>query len=123
LRKFGLTVGTALFVLTAVSWYRADVRTTSILAAAAAGLLVLGLVLPEALRPIDKAWMALAMVLAWINTRIILTVLFFIVFTPAGLVMSVFRDPLNRKFRDGQSTYWLRRDGKTRNRVLYERQF
>jgi hypothetical protein len=123
LRKFGLTVGTALLGLGAVSWYRGSVRTASILSAAGGVLLVLGLVLPQALRPIEKAWMALAMVLSWINTRIILTLLFYFVFTPVGLVMRVFRDPLNRKFREGNSTCWIRREAKAHSRTSYERLF
>jgi len=76
-----------------------------------------------ALGPVERGWMAVAMVLAWINTRIILTVLFALVFTPVGLVMRLLRDPLNLKFRDGRSSYWIRRDAKSFERLQYERQF
>ena len=123
LRKFGLTVGTALLVIGAVSRLRGHESVSLGLAAAGGLLLVLGLVLPQALGPIEKAWMALAMVLAWINTRIILSVLFVAAFTPVGLVRRMIHDPLERKFRDGKSTYWVPRERKPAGRVQYERQF
>jgi hypothetical protein len=123
LRKFGLTVGTALLVLGGVSRFRGHESVSLGLWAAGGLLFVLGLVLPQALGPIEKAWMGFAMVLAWINTRIILTVLFFVAFTPVGLVRRMFSDSLDRKFRDGRSTYWLPRERKPAGRVQYERQF
>ena len=123
LRKFGLTVGTAFLVLGGVSRLRGHESVSLGLLGAGAVLFVLGLVLPQALRPIEKGWMAFAMVLSWINTRIILTVLFFVAFTPLGLVRRMFKDSLDRKFRDGQSTYWHPRERKPAGRVQYERQF
>lgn len=123
LRKFGLTVGAALLVLGGVSGYRGGTWLPSVLGAAGGSLLLLGMVLPEALGPIERAWMALAAVLSWISTRIILTLLFYVAFTPIGLIMRIFRDPLNRKLRDGSSSYWIRRGRKGHDRVAYERQF
>jgi hypothetical protein len=123
LRKFGLSVGTVLLVIGAVSRLRGH-ESVSLGLGVVGGLLVLfGLVLPRALGPVEKAWMAFAMVLAWINTRIILSVLFFVAFTPVGLVRRMIHDPLERKFRDGKSTYWVPRERKSAGRVQYERQF
>ncbi len=44
--------------------------------------------------------MAFAVVLGHVNTRIILTLLYYLVMTPVGLVMRLFRDPLNRSLDD-----------------------
>jgi hypothetical protein len=123
LRKFGLTVGTALMVLGVVSRWRGHGPVAVGLWTAAGALLVLAIVLPQALGPIEKGWMAFAMVLSWINTRIILSVLFVVAFTPVGLVRRMHRDPLDRSFHDGRSTYWRRRERKPSGRLQYERQF
>ena len=123
LRRFGLTVGTALLVLGGVSRLRGHESVPLGLWAAGGVLLVFGLVLPQALRPVEKAWMGFAMILAWINTRVILSLLFVLAFTPVGLVRTMLHDPLERKFRDGKSTYWLPRERKPAGRVHYERQF
>jgi len=123
LRRFGFTVGTALLVLGVISRLRGHGPEALGLSVAASVLLALALVLPQALGPIERVWMRLAMILSWINTRIILSVLFVVAFTPAGVVRKMFRDPLDRRFRDGRSSYWLRRERKPSSRLHYERQF
>jgi len=123
LRKFGLTVGGAFLLLGGIRAYlHAGYFSTGLLAVGGT-LFVFGLVLPNALGPVEKAWMKMAMALAYVNTRIILTVLFYLVFTPVGLVMRLMRDPLNRKLRDGSPSYWIKREEKSSSPMLYERQF
>jgi hypothetical protein len=49
--------------------------------------------------------MAFGEALGWLNTRIILTVVFFLVVTPIGVVMRLFgRSPMNPA--RGGETYW-----------------
>jgi hypothetical protein len=62
---------------------------------------------PALMRPLWRAWMAFAHVLGWINTRIILGALFYLVFTPLGLVLRLFgRDPMARRRDPAQASYW-----------------
>jgi hypothetical protein len=123
LRKFGLTVGGAFLLLGVIrGYFHAGYFATGLLAVGGA-LFVFGLVLPNALGPVEKGWMKMATALAYVNTRIILTVLFYLVFTPVGLVMRLVRDPLNRKLRDGSPSYWIKREEKSSSPMLYERQF
>jgi len=76
-------------------------------------LLLAGGVMPTALAPAYRAWMWLADVLGWINTRVILGVVFFVVFTPVGLVMRLLRhDPLRRRYEPLASTYRLTRSAR-----------
>ena len=48
------------------------------------------LFLPDLIRPVYTVWMRFGMVLVWINTRIILPILFYPLFTPAGLLLKIF---------------------------------
>ena len=123
LRKFGLTVGGAFLVFGAIRSYFHFGTGAIVLFGIGGVLSVFGIVFPAALRPVEKAWMALAEALAFINTRIILTVLFYLVFTPIGLVARMFKDPLNRKLHDGSTSYWIRRQPKPADPALYQRQF
>jgi hypothetical protein len=123
LRKFGLTVGGAFLVFGAIRSYFHFGTLAMALFGVGSVLGAFGLVFPTALRPVEKAWMRLAHVLAYVNTRIILTVLFYLVFTPIGLISRLVRDPLNRKLHDGSTTYWIRREPKPADRAIYERQF
>lgn len=75
---------------------------------AIAGILwVWALIAPATLNGLYQIWMRIGLVLGWINTRIILTVLFYTLIMPIGLVMRVvFRhDAMARKFDADAKTY------------------
>jgi len=65
----------------------------------------LALVAPGALKPVYVVWIRFAEILGWINTRIILTLIFFLIFLPFGLVMRIFNDPMSRKLDEKIKTY------------------
>ena len=70
------------------------------------GLSALALILPVILKPLYVVWMYIGFVLGWINTRIILCILFYVLFTPAALVMKIFRkDPMHRKITETAKSY------------------
>ncbi len=106
-REFGLVVGGVLLALSAWWFYRGKFPFFSKYTIAIGALLVLlGLVLPKALVWPNKAWMALAEVLSFISTRIILAFVFFGMVTPIGFIKRLLGwDPLHR--RAGRSdSYW-----------------
>lgn len=106
LRSFGLLVG-AIFALIGVwpvVWRGHDLRLWAVLVAGA--LMVLALVMSGCLRRVYRGWMTLGEALGWINTRMILSVIFFVVFTPLGLWMRLRgRNPIRRGWEPEVSTY------------------
>ena len=63
---------------------------------------IAGLVFPVVLKPAYIVWMRFAFILGWINTRVILVILFYLIFTPIGWVMKLLRiDLLERKNKEG----------------------
>jgi uncharacterized protein involved in cysteine biosynthesis len=51
--------------------------------------------------------MKFAFVLGWVNTRIIITLIFFLVVTPIGLIMRILKsDLLAEKINKNTETYW-----------------
>ena len=123
LRKFGLTVGGAFAVFGAISWWRGHELPPRVLWTLAVLLIVPSAIAPAILGPVQRAWMAFATVLGHVNTRIILTVLFYLVMTPVGLIMRLFRDPLDRSLRDRSTTQWIKRESQPVDPGRYERQF
>ncbi len=72
----------------------------------AAALGTISLILPGLLRPVHHWWMKMAHVLGWINTRILLSLVFFFIFLPVGLVMRLLgKDPLRRKLNHAEQSY------------------
>ena len=124
LRKFGITVGIVLGILGALFWWRQKDFYTIFLGASA-GFLLLGLILPVVLKPIQKVWMILALLLGWIMTRVILSVMFFLLFFPIGHVAKLFgKDLLGLKFDPEAESYWILRDTEEqRTKEAYEKQF
>jgi hypothetical protein len=65
------------------------------------------IVWPRALQPVERGWLALAHVLSIISTFVVLTLAFFLVVTPIGLAMRLFRRDLIGKRIDKKATsYW-----------------
>lgn len=110
LRSFGLVVGGVLLAIAAVVFWRSGwaAGTAVYVLGSIGGILVLlGAVLPTVLKPAYMVWMGLAVVLGYIMTRVILTIVFYLVVTPIGILMRVFgRDPLDRKLEPNAPTYW-----------------
>jgi hypothetical protein len=75
------------------------------------------------LRPVQHGWMTAAGALGNVNTRIILGAFFYVVLTPVGLVVRLFRDPLNLRFDDNSESTWVRRTAQPVDPTSYERQF
>jgi hypothetical protein len=81
-------------------------------ALAIASLLVLpGIILPRSLFWIYKSWMMLGHILGWINTRIILGVIFYGVVTPIGMIRGwLGKDPMGRRLTLDLDSYRILRE-------------
>ena len=69
---------------------------------------------PRVLVPIQRVWHWIAWGLNWFNTRLLLTLVFYLVITPTSLILRLFRkDPMSRQWRDREcESYWM---GPSRN--------
>ena len=108
LRKFGLTTGAIIVVLFAFLFpWIFDMATMPIWPWLIAGLLwVPALLIPRVLRPVYTTWMKIGHGIGWVNTRIILGVLFYVLVLPMGLIMRLFgKDPMARKLDESASSY------------------
>ena len=76
--------------------------------------LVLGFLNSKLLSPLNKSWYKLGLFLGSIVSPIVMGLIFFLVVTPTGLLMKLFKkDILNLKFNNSK-TYWLEKDKKKR---------
>lgn len=107
LRNFGLTMA-IMFILVfglVMPWIRDVVwpRWPWIVAAVFSAT---GLIYPKMLRPVYIVWMQLAHVLQFVNTRVLLCLVFFVVVTPIGCIFRLLgKDPMARKFDRNAATY------------------
>jgi hypothetical protein len=122
LRKFALTVGIALCVLGIFLALRGKTCYMGFLIVSVV-LLLFGIAAPMVLKPLCTAWMALANSMGWVVTRIILTVLFYLIVTPVGLLGRLFgKSFLDVKLDNSAESYWVPPQIESK-REDYERQF
>lgn len=122
LKKYGRTMAIALVVIGGIVLLkqRHDPRWFFYIAAV---FFLVSLSVPRLLHPVYIIWMRIGHVLGWINTRLILIILFYGVMTPIGWVMKLFRgDPLDIRITKNTSTYWIPNDA-IFERESYKRQF
>lgn len=123
LRNFGLLTGAltvGIFGLLLPLIRRHPLPSWPLIAAVA--LIVPAIVWPSALRYPHLVWTRIGIVLGWINSRIILTILFFVVIMPMGLIMRAMgRDPVSRKLEPEAESY--RVPSRPRTRESMDRPF
>ena len=123
IRKFGITIGLFLMILAGVLFWRGR-ESFEILLVSGLALCLLGLTIPVILKPVYWIWMVFATILGWIMTRVILSLLFYLVITPIGVFSRLSGNRfLDLKWDKSKSTYWNYRVSKQQNREDYERQF
>lgn len=124
LRKFGAMMAVVLGLIAGYLWYLNALEAMQAVGAVAMGFLAVGLVVPVALLPIFVPWMWLAQGLSFVNTHLLLGLVFYTMFTFIGLCMRLLgHDPLDRKLAPDQKSYWQRRESSLTSREHYRKQF
>jgi hypothetical protein len=123
LREFGFVVGGVLCAIGILSFWRGRGSFPYFLVLGII-LVVLGAVKPSILKPVQKAWMTLAILMGWVMTRVFLSVLFYLAITPVGLLLRLMgKDLLDEKLEPQKQSYWKLRPQTPRVPTDYEKQF
>jgi len=123
LKKFAVTMGIVFIGITVFILmkhrYIAKIPFTI-----SAVFFILAFFAPNILKPVYFLWMKLAFILGWVNTRLILIIVFYFLFTPLGLLMRLFgNDLLDLKIEKNKTTFWKKKIIKEFNPLECERQF
>ena len=123
LRKFGITIGVILLIIAGFLFWK-EKESFQILLTFGVTLCILGIVIPFILKPIYWVWMIFATILGWIMTRVILSLLFYIIVTPIGLIPRVFgKQFLELRWDKSKKSYWNFKTNENPQNGNYEKQF
>ena len=123
LRNFGIIFTVVLGILGGLMLWRKN-PDFYILFILSGSFLLAGLLVPVILIPLQKVWMSIALVIGWVMSRVLLTVLFVIIITPLGVIKRLVKgDFLNKKLQKDTASYWLDHEQKEVNEKVYENQF
>ena len=120
LRKFGITTG-AIIVLLFVLFFPwlFDVEKMPLWPwIITCALWLPALLMPGILRPVYTTWMKIGHGLGWINTRIILGLLYYVLILPMGLIMRLSgHDPMKRKLDKSVKSYRVESVSEAKDRL------
>jgi hypothetical protein len=121
LRSFGLLVGGIFSIigLWPMLLHGEPLRKWAV--AIGALLIACGGFLPRALAPVHRGWMWIGRVLGWINTRILLGIVFYGLVAPIGIVFRLMgKDTMRQAFSEVSSTYRVTRQPRPRSHMKYQ---
>lgn len=123
-RRFAFTIAAAFAVFALIALWRESDTPGKIFGTLAVILALAGAAVPSKLEPVERGWMRLAHLLSRITTPVFMSIVYFVVLTPAGVIRRTFGS--NPLIRDGaRGSYWMARtqaDKEARRRKM-ERQF
>ncbi len=118
LRNFGILIGTVLAFLGGLHYYQSHSQAIYYLSLSLVFLLP-ALFYPKVLKIPYQIWMKLADILGFIMTRVILTVLFYLVLTPTALLLKLLKkDLLNLKLDSSAASYWIQKQKLDKDSLL-----
>ena len=122
-RKSAFIVGAVLLLIAAWNTWRGRPMVYWPAGAAGLALLLTGLLSASGSHKFHGLWMRLAHALGYVNSRILLSAIYFVVMTPYGLVLRVLgRDTMNRR-RSKRPSYWIPKSKTRQSREQFERLF
>ena len=123
LRNFGSTIGIVLLLIAGVLFYKNNNLFISF-AYIAGVFIVLGFLFPQLLKPIYFIWMIFAVMIGWVMTRLILSVLFFVIISIIRLIAGIFgKSFLELNISKDSKSYWNHRFSDVEMNQDYEKQF
>ena len=113
LRRFGFILGAVSILLGLALLARSRSENLTALSSQIFGVLLVfaAFCVPSALKHLHAVWIGFSLVIGWVMTRVILTLVFFLVVTPIGLLQRlVGRSGVDLRFRTSGSSYWQPRE-------------
>lgn len=107
LRRFGLTFGAGLTVMSGLLFWREKAAAPWVLGVALA-VAALGLLAPRVLAPLEWTLAGIFKIVTTALTYVLVTIAFFAIITPLGLLIRLFRGQLLDLRPDpARTTYWV----------------
>jgi hypothetical protein len=105
-RSFGFVFAVMFALIAAWPLYYGGAPRWGMMAIAVAFVLV-ALVRPKLLRPLNQAWLVLGRLLHMIVSPLVMGFIFFLCVTPIGFILRRRKDVLSLKRRPDLSSYWV----------------
>ena len=121
--KFGFFFTVIFTIISIYLFFYDNYNTAYIFLVISVIFFVITILKAELLLPLNKLWMRFGFILGLIINPVVLGIIYFLVFTPTGLMMRLFkRDELRIKLKK-RNSYWKLRSKRDVNIDLFKQQF
>lgn len=123
LREFGFVVGGIIITIACFGLFK-DREWGMPVAGMGGALFIFALAAPGLLLPFQKLWMMLAVVLGAVMSRVVLSILFYLILSPLAVIYRLTgKKFLEVGFRENVDSYWIKRDPKIQSSGDREKQY
>ena len=123
IRNFGITLGIILLLISGFLFWK-EKESYQIFSGIGITLTLIAIAIPSVLKPVYWMWMIFGIILGWFMTRVILSLLFYIIITPIGLTLRLFgKQFLELRWDKSKESYWNFRTNEHLQNENYEKQF
>lgn len=122
LRSFGITFGIIILVIAGFLLFK-EKDSYQVFLYLSSIFIGLGLVVPIILKPIYLLWMVFAVILGWIMTRLILSIVYYFILTPIGIITRLLGEDFLGLKKSNVESYWNIRESKLESNQDYKKQF
>ena len=123
LRNFGIIVGIILLIISGFLFWK-EKESFQIFLAIGITLFLTAIAIPAVLKPVYWMWMIFAIILGWFMTRVILSLLFYVIITPIGLTLRFFgKQFVELRWEKSKESCWNFKTNENLQKENYEKQF
>ena len=109
LRNFGITIGLILLVIAGYLFFK-EKESFQMFITIGFTLLFISFIIPVVFKPVFLIWMSFATILGWFMTHVILSLLYYTIITPIGVISRLFgKQFLELKWDQSKESYWNKR--------------
>lgn len=124
IKKFGFGLTALLCLIGGWQYYKRHVDVCVWFFGFAGLVIILAFFAPIILKPIFVVITKVGSAIGWVNTRIILGIIFYLIFTPVGLFSKLIgKDLLGERIDKDAKSYWITRDAGLFAKEQFEKQF
>lgn len=124
IKKFGMGLTVLLCLIGGWQLYKGNINVYVWFFGFAGLILALAFFAPIVLKPLFKVITTVGHAIGWVNTRILLGIIFYVIFTPIGILSRLLRkDLLDKRLNKDAKSYWSKKDNGVFAKEQYERQF
>lgn len=124
IKKFGIGLTVLLCLIGGWQLYKGHVNVYGWLLGFASLVLTLAFFAPIVLKPLFKVMTTVGHAIGWVNTRILLGIIFYTIFAPIGIFLRLIRkDLLDERINKDAKSYWNKEDKGVFTKEQYERQY